>query len=1702
METLVQDLRLGMRRLAKAPGFAAIALLTLALGVGANTAIFTVVNGVLFRPLPFPESDRLVGLYQLSDGDTSTMSPPNFLDVRERARTLSDATAFYGDNLNLTERGDPVRLEVTRVTGSFFGVLDVKPMMGRAFTSADNDFKQPRVAILGFPLWRDRFGADPKAVGQSMMLNGVPHEIVGVMPESFRYPTDSQLWVPIEFKEDYRTKNRGAWYLSAIGRIASGQTLATATREVEAIGKQLEREFPKQNTRVTITARPLQAHSVRHVKTALLVLLGAVGFVLLIACANVANLFLARAARREGEMAIRAALGAHRGRLMRQVLTESLVLAAGGGALGLMLAVWGTDLLIKLQPQGIPRLGEVQIDRAVLLFTAGLTVLTGLIFGCIPAWQSTRVDLVGSLKDNARGAIGAGGLHRLRGTLVVAEMALAVLLLTGAGLMIRSFARLQNVDSGFKTENVLTFHLSLPERDYKTDAERATFVNALLDRLRAAPGVSSVAAISHHPMAGQTFNISFDIGGRPERKPGEEESIEVRVITPDYFDTLGIPLRRGRAFRHGDTAAGHKVTGDQRECGAASFPRRGCDRQADHAGVGARRPPRRGRNRRHRRGREGGRPERAESAGVVCRLRSGVGRLDDGPAAHRGAADDADERGAGRGASRRSESAGGAGADAGHDPRRLDLAVALLHAAARHVRDGRTAARGHRHLRRDVERRRASHARNRHQACARRGGQSRARARAPRSLRAGRARHRPRPGRVVPVDDVPGDAAVRADADRPADADRRGGDAARRGARRQLSARLAREPSRSAGGAASGLTFGCLGGPPVCPPASLAARFVFCHHVSFLREASLTFGMVVRSTGPFGHTTMKFLLFLALSLLAPLVVHPVHAATADLIDLRRATIVVRPGTLPAAESMAATVLKEELRTRLGVTLPVTTTWPSRGVVIAVSSTRDVPEWRGAAAMPALSPAAVPAVAPEMRAEGYRVVVQRTGERQTLWILGADPRGTLFGAGELLRALRWNPATANAGDRTTASGTSGVPADLDVATAPRYAIRGHQLGYRQHSNTYDGWDVRHYEQYIRELAMFGANSVENIPFQDTRVSPLFTLPRDRMNVAISEICGRYDLDYWIWTPIDYDLNDASKREKGLADLDAAFDALPRLDAVFFPGGDPGDNAAQLVVPFLKDTAVRLMRHHPRAKVWLSLQHFDAKEIDFVLDYLSREKPDWFGGLVAGPGSPPLAITRARLDPRYPLRDYPDVTHAVRTQYPLPWWDPAFNFTLGREPINPRPVFYAALHDRIAPHTNGFISYSDGVNDDVNKTVWSRKSWSPEVPVRDVLAEYARYFFGDAVAERAADGMLALEKNWEGPLASNGSVDGTLLLWQQLEREQPSLAASNWRWQMCLFRAYYDAYTRHRLIFETAIERDANRALAAASRTGSAGAIDEALKVLRRADVGAVNVANTANAAATKQTATAAAAAAATVGGCCPAWRQRIEDLAGALFASIRMQTSMEKYSASGAERGAVLDQVDYPLNNRWWLEDEFAKVRALPDEASRVARLDAIRTWEDPGPGSFYDDVAHVGGAPHVIRARAATGADAFIDAGPIPHFVWEDQGKSRKRLSWQTSLRWPLALVYDQIDPAANYVVRLNGPGDVKLKIDDVLVEPVKYGKTLGELKEYRVPAAALADRKVVLTFDPIDESHLNWRQHSRLSEVWLIKQAPDSATR
>jgi hypothetical protein len=661
---------------------------------------------------------------------------------------------------------------------------------------------------------------------------------------------------------------------------------------------------------------------------------------------------------------------------------------------------------------------------------------------------------------------------------------------------------------------------------------------------------------------------------------------------------------------------------------------------------------------------------------------------------------------------------------------------------------------------------------------------------------------------------------------------------------------------------------------------------------------------------------------------------------------------------------------------------------------------------------------------------------------------------LFGVGQFLRSLEWN------------SGSARLPATLDLATAPVQPIRGHQLGYRDTANSYDGWDEKQFEQYIRELALFGANSIEGIPFHDDRPSPHMPLPRAVMNRRLSEICARYDMDYWVWVPADFDLRDTEKRAQFLDKHEALFRECPRLDGVFFPGGDPGDNTPELVVPYLDGLSRLLVRYHPRAKIWLSLQEFDKPQADFVLGWIQDTRPDWLGGLVAGPSSPPIPEMRRRLPQRYGLRDYPDITHSVRCQYPVPWWDPAFNFTLGREASNPRPLFSKVIQNYFGPYTCGFISYSDGAHDDVNKAVWSRLGWLPENEPREILREYGRCFFGAAVADVAADGILALEQNWAGSLADNGGVDAALTLWQQLEAKAPELRG-NWRWQLCLLRAYYDAYDRHRLLYEAGLERACNRILAEAPRRGAECAMGAALAELEKAVTSPI-----------KQD-----------------WRVRIVQLCAELFRSIKLQTSVPRYQASGFERGAVLDFVDHPLNNRWWLEDEFKRIHELPAESAKLEALSLICHWENPGPGSFYDEVGNVAKSPHVVRGEGLN-TDPLGDRNPTPGFWWWNEGSSRRRLSWQTSMDWPLALAYHDLEPQAAYRVRLTGYGQARLRGNGQLLVPTGPPKhDIGEFEEFPVPTSLTQDGRLVLTFDPLpEEAHLNWRKQSRVSEVWLLK--------
>ena len=558
MDHLRQDLTYAIRRLLKNPGFTAIAVITLALGIGANSAIFSVINAVLFRPLPFPEPHRLVGVYHVWKGTRNVMSPSNFLDIRQQTRTLEDAAALDTTEFTLTGGGDPLRLRGSEVSASFFDVLRVRPLLGRTFAPDENEPGKDKVVVLGHSLWQQRFGARADAVGSSVVIDGRSRTIVGVMPPGFSYPAEQQLWVPIEYTDDTK-KARGAWYLSAIARLKPGVSPEQSASEVATLGKALEQAYPDANADVGFTTYPLHEAIVGDLRPALLVLLGAVGFVLLIACANVANLLLARAVARETELAVRTALGAGRVRLIRQLLTESLVLGVTGGLVGLLIAVWGSDLLVSLQPEGIPRLNEVRIDRYVVVFTMAISLVTSIIFGALPALQMTRGSLSASLKEGGRGHMAAAGSAKLRGTLIVAEMALAVTLLAGAGLLIKSFGKLQAVDPGFRPEQTISFEVSLPSTQYEKDPQIIAFFERLTARIESLPGVTSVGGVMGLPLSGMRFRISFKVEGRPDAAPGQEPTMEVRVATPTYFRTLGVPLTRGRLFTEADTAGTPRV---------------------------------------------------------------------------------------------------------------------------------------------------------------------------------------------------------------------------------------------------------------------------------------------------------------------------------------------------------------------------------------------------------------------------------------------------------------------------------------------------------------------------------------------------------------------------------------------------------------------------------------------------------------------------------------------------------------------------------------------------------------------------------------------------------------------------------------------------------------------------------------------------------------------------------------------------------------------------------------------------------------------------------------------------------------------------------------------------------------------------------------------------------------------------------------
>ena len=546
MHTLLKDIRYGIRSLARHPGFTAIAVITLALGIGANTAIFSVVNAVLLLPLPYDDPERLVWVWDTQPQlATTPTSLPDFLGWKEQNRSFDHLAAFQGGTMFVDAGDGSTDTRVGLVTPELFSVFHVGPILGRSFTNEETLPGRFRVAVLSHSMWRSRFGSDPNVSGRTIQLNGASYTIIGVMPAGFSYPDRAELWRPLPI--DPAKLDPGPHYLNVVGRLKPGVTLAQAQADMSTIAARLSQQYKEKNAGHGVKLELLTSVVVGDIGLALYVLLGAVGFVLLIACANLANLMLARVGARQKEIAVRTALGASRLRIVRQLLTESIMLAAVGGGAGLLLAIWAVRWIVSLSADTIPRVHEVSADPRVAGFTFLVSVVTGVLFGLAPAIQASRPDLTDALKESGRATAGLRR-NRLRSALVVTEVALSLVLLVGAGLMIRSFAKLNQVDPGFKPAQVMTMGVALLRGKYPEDEQVAQGFSQILEHAANAPGVLSAGAISDLPLTGSNISDSFTIEGRPPIPKEAEPSTEYHIVTPRYFESMGIPFLSGRDF--------------------------------------------------------------------------------------------------------------------------------------------------------------------------------------------------------------------------------------------------------------------------------------------------------------------------------------------------------------------------------------------------------------------------------------------------------------------------------------------------------------------------------------------------------------------------------------------------------------------------------------------------------------------------------------------------------------------------------------------------------------------------------------------------------------------------------------------------------------------------------------------------------------------------------------------------------------------------------------------------------------------------------------------------------------------------------------------------------------------------------------------------------------------------------------------------
>jgi hypothetical protein len=806
-----------------------------------------------------------------------------------------------------------------------------------------------------------------------------------------------------------------------------------------------------------------------------------------------------------------------------------------------------------------------------------------------------------------------------------------------------------------------------------------------------------------------------------------------------------------------------------------------------------------------------------------------------------------------------------------------------------------------------------------------------------------------------------------------------------------------------------------------------------------------------------------------------------HALIAeDWIDLRQ-VVIVSPDSATAREINAVHVLVEESRKRCGLDWSTGRKAQSGAVTIYAGTRASWTKLEQHVAGVASAGRALPA-------EGFVLETGTDANGRWIAVFGADERGLLFGVGKLLRTIVFSRQNAQVNANL-----------LKISTSPRYPLRGHQLGYRPKTNAYDAWTIEIWDQYIRDMAMFGTNAIELMPprSDDLPDSPHFPLPPARMMVEMSRIADNYGLDVWVWYPaMDHDYSDPHAVESAIQEWAKVLQALPRVDAVFVPGGDPGHTEPKYLLALLEKQKESLRRDHPKMQMWVSPQGFDAAWVAEFMDLLKQPHTEsWLDGVVFGPQSrlSPEEFRRA-VPQHYPVRFYPDITHSLGCQYPVPDWDVAYALTEGRETINPRPESEADILRLSLPQTIGFITYSEGCNDDVNKFVWSALGWNPDQSIASMLRDFSHFFIGAQQEDGFAQGLLNLERNWRGSLATNEQVDVTLAGFQDMESTASPAVLQNWRWQQAAYRAYFDAYVRRRLLDETG---QLVRARDLLSRVWQLGWGSVPL------GIGAAPAESPANAlepsvlldAAEQILNEAAIQPAGAV------LRSRVAELGYALFQSIHMQLAVERYQGEAVDRGANLDTLDSPVTDVPWMRHQLEAIRSIVGPEKQIQAIRELLSRTDPGPGGFYDELGNVANRPHLVPGLGSLKDPEFRHT-PLIQFSYPDRRGAAAPIAWK---HWagslfdaPVELRYEGLDPQREYRVRVvyagSGPRfKIRLQANDrIEIHPYIVRAWPPAPQEFAIPKEATSEGGLKLSWTR--EAGLGGNGAGcQVAEVWLM---------